>query len=137
MLLLLSCNSNTKEVDENFEKVQAIITDSLKIARSFEHIFILSEYGCPVCNSILYNYMLKADHENSLYIISNLGSRLDLTKFETNISNATVVYDYRDLMYRSKMIDDGSAYIHIIDSSIDTIVNFNIENIELSISTIN
>lgn len=134
--LFANCYS-AKEVDMKYQKIQSIISDSLQVSENFEHIFILSEYGCPVCNSQLYEYMLEAKHEKSLYIISNLGSRLDLTKFESNFNNAVVIFDYKDLMYRSKIIGNGSAYIHVVESSIDTIINLNIENIESSIRYIN
>lgn len=124
--LLCSCNVNRGKLKD--EKLNSILTYEYEIKKPIEKIFVLNGYGCTSCNKRFSKFLENNNSRNTVYVISDNGQFFDKSKLRTD--SIVVVYDYRNLLVREKIIKPSPAYIKIKNTKIDTIIYFSINNIE-------
>lgn len=85
--LLLACMHNTS-VSTYLE------IHSLK--NKFHSIIVLTEEGCPNCNSNLADVIAHSKFDSTLLVVNALGTVIDLTELRQNEMSNTIVYDYQE-----------------------------------------
>lgn len=85
--LLLSCVSNNK--------VHNYLEDR-DLGTAYHSIIILTEKGCPSCNSNLANTISSFDFDSTLIIVNALGTIIDLTYINQNKLKNPIVFDFQE-----------------------------------------
>ncbi len=131
LLITFACKSpNDFERIENFlkEKTEAKIRLS-----NYKALVVLNETGtCINCNFAFTNVMSDyIEKDQILFLVSSSGSHIDISAFlDANKSN--VVFDY-DNQFSQLNLVNHCAIIEFKNLKIDTIIEINLDNIELSI----
>jgi len=132
LLLLINCNiaqDNSKD-----KKLVSILENEYKIKSPVEKIFILNGFGCGTCNRIFSQFLINYDSKNTIYLISDNGQFF--IKDEMQSDSITVINDYKNLLIRDKIIKPTPAFIKMEKNTIDTIIHFSIEHIEMQLTYI-
>jgi hypothetical protein len=118
--ITVSCNSTSKKV-EIYKKLDAVISDSLKIQKHYNKIIILSESGCIGCNK-RYSTFVSSNLHNSeiLFIVTASGNNLDISSLMENKAT-NLVFDYKNNLAKTNIFD-GSGAIFTSNNTIDTII---------------
>ncbi len=112
-------NQLLKEIFNSEYKIDAIPKD----------IFVLNGLGCSNCNKIYYEFLNYIELRKDYVIVLGNNNQLDLNDFN-KINKGHIIYDYRNLLYRKKIIGNNPAYIKYTVNEIDTIINLLPNNIE-------
>jgi len=96
--LLFSCAEDKKA--HNYLKNQNLGT-------AYHSIVVLTEKGCPTCNSSLANTITSLQYDSTLIVVSALGTIIDLTDIQQNQLNNTLVYDYQEQFKELGLFDSG------------------------------
>lgn len=104
-----------------YDRIQAILVDSLNIRKDYKAILVLEDGSCPSCQKELNAFMLQhIDNEDVLFVVSNDERFVNLSELKT-LNKDNVIVDNRKLFYNKNIIDD-SAVIVFKNQQIDTIL---------------
>lgn len=66
------------------------------LGTAYHSIIILTEKGCPSCNSNLANTIVSFEFDSTLIIVNALGTIIDLTDINQNLHNNSIIFDYQE-----------------------------------------
>ena len=93
-----------------------------QLGMAYHSIVILTEKGCPACNSALANTLTSYEYDSTLIVVNALGTVIDLTNIKQNKLNNTIVLDYQE-EYREWGGHGSSVILLNKEVEIDSIIN--------------
>lgn len=123
LILMLFCvfAACEQQKPNKYDRVQAILVDSLNMQKDYKAILVLEDGSCPSCQKELNAFMLQhIDNEDVLFVVSNDERSVNLSELKT-LNKDNVIVDNRKLFYNKNVIDD-SAVIVFKNQQIDTIL---------------
>lgn len=125
LMILISCQ---QKYESDYEKIQNFLTKhsfNKKLDR-FNTIVIINDKGtCINCNNDFAQYTSRnLNNKNFLFIISQNGSKVDISPFINLKDSSNVVLDFNQDFYKLKIMN-GSGIIKIKNDSLisKTIIN--------------
>ncbi len=130
LFLISACQSKTAS-DElfNYAKEQGF-----EISPSTKAIVVLSNNGCITCNRTFFN--LSQDYLNQKeiqYILTANGGMLDIRPF---LTADNVIFDREQMIHKKGLIKSSGVFFLNEQQNIDTLVNIEAKNIQLSLEYI-
>lgn len=130
IMLMGSCVSNDDYRTE-YDTIRGYLrsrldTDSIN---DVKRVFILAENGCIGCNKTLLNMaLLEINSPESTIIIKNMGSIIDVSKFESD-SIKNVIFDNSIPKIESDTLFSQSRFILLKHNKLDTILTINAQTL--------
>jgi hypothetical protein len=127
--VFLSCQTPSQ-----YEKVKSflnVINQDIDL-NDYKGLIVINERGsCINCNFAFSQAISKhIGNENVLFIVSTAGNNIDISPYlESEKSN--IIFDYNNNFFKLKMVD-RCAIFTLSNQSIDTIIEINLDNIQMS-----
>lgn len=118
--VFLSCKQENK-----FHKY----LESQQLRTAYHSIIILTEKGCPACNSSLANTITRHTFDSTLIVVNALGTIIDLTEIKQNELENTLIYDYKEEYHELGL--KGSGVI-LLNENLEVDSIFKIDAIQLT-----
>lgn len=106
------------------DKKAAIFLKNQDLGTAYHSIVVLTEKGCPTCNSSLASTITSLQYDSTLMVINALGTIIDLTDIKQNQLNNTLVYDYKE---RYKELGLNGSGVILLNNQLEIDSIFKIE----------
>lgn len=111
------------------DKKVTLFLKNQDLGTAYHSIVVLTEKGCPTCNSSLASTITSLHYDSTLMVINALGTNIDLTDIKENQLNNTLVNDYKE-HYKELGLNGSGVILLNHQLEIDSI--FKIEAQQLS-----
>lgn len=101
-ILLISVFLSCKQKNKFHEYLE-----SHQLGKTYHSIIVLTEKGCPPCNSGLANTVTQHKFDSTLIVVNALGTLIDLTEIKKNVLENTLVFDYKEEYYELGIKNSG------------------------------
>jgi len=105
----LFSNCKNKELNKD-QLIQSIIKDSLAYRGNYKKIVVLTDIGCPTCQTHLSEFIEESttESEDVLYVINSSEKIVDLSHLRNNSKN--IVFDNKKLFYNYNLVHGSAAF---------------------------